>query len=160
MLTELHIENFAIIEKLDITFKPGLNTFTGETGAGKSIIIDAVETLLGGRTDAGAGAHGSGKSQCGGSFHYPRRDLANRCTHILEREGLLEETDYLTLSRELRLTGRNIARINGRNVSATQLREIGEYLVDVHGQSEHLSLLRVSQHLGLLDRYGSTISLR
>ena len=75
---------------------------------------------------------------------------------ILERENLLEDHDTLALGREIRLTGRNIARINGRSVSVSLLREIGEYLIDLHGQSEHLSLLQVNQHLGLLDRYAIT----
>jgi DNA repair protein RecN (Recombination protein N) len=158
MLTELHIENFAIIEKLDVIFKPGLITFTGETGAGKSIIIDAVETLLGGRADALQVRAGAERANVEAMFTFPEASR-EPLRAILEREGLLDETDYMMLGREVRLTGRNIARINGRNVNATLLRELGEYLVDVHGQSEHLSLLRVNQHLGLLDRYGSTVPI-
>jgi DNA repair protein RecN (Recombination protein N) len=158
MLTELHIENFAIIEKLDVAFKPGLITFTGETGAGKSIIIDAVETLLGGRADVLQVRTGAERASVEAVFTFPEASK-ELLLAILEREGLLDETEHMTLSREVRVSGRNIARINGRNVSATLLRELGEYLVDVHGQSEHLSLLRVSQHLGLLDRYGSTVPL-
>jgi DNA repair protein RecN (Recombination protein N) len=158
MLTEIHIENFAIIDRLDLDFRPGLITFTGETGAGKSIIIDAVESLLGGRADANLVRAGADRALVEGIFHLP---LAARgpIEAILTREGLLEEEDsavnrdYLTLGREIRLNGRNIARVNGRSVSASLLRELGEYLIDLHGQSDHLSLLRISSHLGLLDSY-------
>jgi DNA repair protein RecN (Recombination protein N) len=155
MLTELHIENFAIIERLDVQLKPGLVTFTGETGAGKSIIIDAVETILGGRAEAIQVRTGVERASIEGVFRIPppSREAIHQ---ILEREELLDDPEYVTLGREVRLNGRNVARVNGRSVSASLLRELGEYLVDVHGQSEHLSLLRVNQHLGLLDRYAST----
>lgn len=152
MLKEIHIENFAIIDRLDLELSPGLIIFTGETGAGKSIMIDAVETLLGGRADITMIRSGADKAYVEGTFYLP--PAVRQPIHaILEREGLLEQPDYVTLAREIRLNGRNIARVNGRAVSLSLLREIGELLVDVHGQSEHLSLLRVSQHLGLLDRY-------
>jgi DNA repair protein RecN (Recombination protein N) len=155
MLTELHIENFAIIERLDVQLKPGLVTFTGETGAGKSIIIDAVETILGGRAEAIQVRTGVERANVEGVFLIPQ--ASREAIHqILEREELLDDPETLTLGREVRLNGRNVARVNGRSVSAGLLRELGEYLVDVHGQSEHLSLLRVNQHLGLLDRYAST----
>ena len=155
MLTELHIENFAIIEHLDVQLKPGLVTFTGETGAGKSIIIDAVETILGGRAEAIQVRTGVERASVEGVFQIPA--ISREAIHqILEREELLDDPEYVTLGREVRLNGRNVARVNGRSVSAGLLRELGEYLVDVHGQSEHLSLLRVNQHLGLLDRYAST----
>ena len=155
MLTELHIENFAIIERLDVQLEPGLVTFTGETGAGKSIIIDAVETILGGRAEAIQVRTGVDRASVEGVFRIPliSRDAIHQ---ILEREELLDDPDYVTLGREVRLNGRNVARVNGRSVSAGLLRELGEYLVDVHGQSEHLSLLHVNQHLGLLDRYAAS----
>jgi DNA repair protein RecN (Recombination protein N) len=157
MLVELHIENFAIIDKLDVDLGPGLVTLTGETGAGKSIIIDAVETLLGGRADSTQVRSEAGRSNVEAVFRIP--EIARQPVHaILQREELMEDPDYVTLSREIRLNGRNVARVNGRTASAGLLREIGEYLVDVHGQSEHLSLLRVNQHLGLLDRFASTDS--
>ena len=155
MLSELRIENFAIIEKLEVSFAPGLVAFTGETGAGKSIIIDAVEALLGGRADATVVRSGAERASVEGIFRIP--DSYRREIHtVLEREDLEDEPDLISLSREVRLNGRTMARVNGRSVSAALLRELGEYLIDVHGQSEHLSLLRVSQHLGLLDRYAAT----
>ncbi len=152
MLKELHIENFAIIDKIDLQLGAGLITFTGETGAGKSILIDAVETLLGGRADATMVRSGCERAYVEGRFYIspPVREPVHS---ILKREELLDDPEYVTLGREIRLNERNIARLNGRSVNATLLREIGEYLVDVHGQSEHLSLLRVRQHLGLLDNY-------
>ena len=142
MLTELHIEDFAIIDQLDLQFGPGLVVFTGETGAGKSIIIDAVETLLGGRAESTYVRSGSERAIIDAVFHIPEA-ARTEILAILEREDLLDEPTYLTMGREIRLSGRNVARVNGRNVNASLLRELGEYLIDLHGQSEHLSLLRV-----------------
>jgi DNA repair protein RecN (Recombination protein N) len=159
MLTELVVDNFAIIEHLELKFGPGLITFTGETGAGKSIIIDAVEALMGERADATFVRSGSERAMVEGVFHLPpatRQPLIE----ILRREDLLDGPDYLTLGREIRNNGRSVARVNGRSVNASLLREIGEFLVDLHGQSEHLSLLRVNQHLGLLDSYAEAANLR
>lgn len=155
MLKELYIKNFAIIEELHMRFEAGLITFTGETGAGKSIIIDAVETLLGGRAEATMVRSGADGALIEATFRIP--PAARQTLHtILEREALLDEPDYLILGREIRVSDRNIARVNGRVVTTALLRELGEHLIDVHGQSEHLSLLRVPQHLGLLDRYAIT----
>lgn len=152
MLTELRIQNFAIIDWLELHFKPGLITFTGETGAGKSIIIDAVETVMGGRAESTMIRSGAERADIEAVFQLPA-DVRGQIHAILDREDLLDEVDYLTLAREIRAAGRNIARVNGRSVNVSLLRELGEHLVDVHGQSEHLSLLRVREHLGLLDRY-------
>ena len=152
MLTELRIENFAIIDQLDLRFFPGLITFTGETGAGKSIIIDAVELLLGGRADATMIRSGADKALIDAVFELSGPNKVP-IRSILEREELLENPDYLTFGREVRSGGRSVARLNGRNVNVSLLKEIGEQLVDLHGQSEHLSLLRVKEHLTLLDRF-------
>ncbi|MFZ6026891.1 MAG: DNA repair protein RecN [Chloroflexota bacterium] len=155
MLSELRIENFAIIDHLELGFGAGLVTFTGETGAGKSIIIDAVEAVLGGRVEAAMIRSGAERANIEVGFHLsPETRKALRS--ILEREALLgdgEPDDELTLGREIRQNGRSVARVNGRSVNVGLLGELAEYLVDVHGQSEHLSLLRVSQHIGLLDRF-------
>ena len=152
MLTELHIQNFAIIDKLDLRFGPGLIILTGETGAGKSIILDAVVMLIGGkadttfvRTDAEA-AFVEGVFQLKG----PEREAVHA---VLQREELMDDADYVVLMREVRKEGRSVARINGRTVSVSLLKELGAILVDIHGQAEHLSLLDPRAHLGLLDRY-------
>lgn len=154
MLVELSIENFAIIDRLTLSFEQGLITFTGETGAGKSIIMDAVGTLLGGRADTTFVRAGAERANVEGVFEIPE-SARPYIEATLEREELMDDPRFVTLGREIRLNGRNVARINGRTVNAGLLHDLGEYLVDVHGQSEHLSLLRVNQHLHLLDRYAS-----
>ncbi|MGB3701034.1 MAG: DNA repair protein RecN [Anaerolineales bacterium] len=152
MLTELRIENFAIIDQLELIFHPGLITFTGETGAGKSIIIDAVELLLGGRADISMIRSGAERAMVDATFRIPDTNRVP-IQKILEREDLFEDPEFITIGREVRVGGRSVARLNGRNVNASLLKEIGEQLVDLHGQSEHLSLLRIKEHLNLLDRY-------
>jgi DNA repair protein RecN (Recombination protein N) len=152
MLSEIRIENFAIISHLELRFDRGLNIFTGETGAGKSIIIDAVEAIMGSRADATLVRAGAEKALVEANFEITD-EASQPVREILEREALLEGDGQLTLGREIRNNGRSIARVNGRNVSVHILSELGGYLVDVHGQSEHLSLLHVPQHLGLLDSY-------
>ena len=152
MLTELTIENFAIIERLELSFHAGLNIFTGETGAGKSIIIDAVESLLGSRADPTQVRAGAERANIEASFIIPPA-FSHSVHAILEREALLEDPHRVILAREIRANGRSVARINGRQVNVGLLSELGEYLVDVHGQSEHLSLLKVGRHLGLLDSF-------
>jgi DNA repair protein RecN (Recombination protein N) len=152
MLNELNIENFAIIEQLELKFHPGLNIFTGETGAGKSIIIDAVESLLGSRADPTQVRAGADRANIEASFFIPEA-VSLPVQAILEREALLEDPKRVILAREIRANGRSVARVNGRQVNVGLLSELGEYLVDVHGQSEHLSLLKVGKHLGLLDSF-------
>jgi DNA repair protein RecN (Recombination protein N) len=151
MLTELHIQNFAIIDKLDLKLGAGLIILTGETGAGKSIILDAVEMLVGGRADASVIRTDSDAAIVEGLFHLqgPEKEAVDE---ILKREELLDDPNYLTMAREVRREGRSIARVNGRTVSVSLLKELGASLVDIHGQSEHLSLLDPRAHLGLLDR--------
>jgi DNA repair protein RecN (Recombination protein N) len=152
MLTELRIENFAIIDRLELEFGPGLIIFTGETGAGKSIIMDAIEMLLGGRSEATVIRSDAERASVEAVFKLKgaARDFA---IEILQREDLLDDPNYITIGREVRREGRSIARINGRTVNVSLLREIGALLVDIHGQTEHLSLLNPHSHLGLLDRY-------
>ncbi len=158
MLTELRIQNFAIIDRLELDFGPGLIVFTGETGAGKSIIMDALDMLLGGRTDATAIRSDADLARVEGTFKLsgPERVAA---LEILKREDLLDEQNYVTLTREVRREGRSVARINGRTINLALLKELGEVLVDIHGQSEHLSLLNIHAHLGLLDRYANIESM-
>ncbi len=153
MLKELHIQDFAIIDDVNLTLESGFNVLTGETGAGKSILIDAVLLLLGGRADTTAVRTGASRALIEGLFLL---DSAERgaLISLLEQEGLESDNpDELWLSRELRENGRSVARVNGAMVAVSVLREISERLVDLHGQSEHLSLLRVNEHLNLLDRF-------
>lgn len=159
MLTELRIQNFAIIDDLQLSFEPGFIVLTGETGAGKSIIIDAVEMLLGGRADSAAVRTDAEVALIEGHFRIDE-SLRPEINSVLEREGLLDDPDFLVLSREIRREGRNLARVNGRVTALNLLGELGEQLVDVHGQSEHLSLRRVSEHVHLLDRYAKLDELR
>jgi DNA repair protein RecN (Recombination protein N) len=152
MLRELHIRNFAIIEELTLRFEPGLFVLTGETGAGKSILVDAIELLLGGRGDSNVIRAGEDAASVEGEFSL-EEGVAPEVRGILDPEGLWEGEQSLTLGREVRREGRNIVRINGRAVNLAILRDVGQLLVDVHGQSEHLSLLRTREHLRLLDRF-------
>jgi len=152
MLTELHIQNFAIIDKLDLRFGPGLIILTGETGAGKSIILDAVVMLIGGKADTTLIRTDSDAAFVEGVFQLrgPEKEAVHS---ILQREELMDDPNYVVLTREVRREGRNVARVNGRTVNVSLLKELGALLVDIHGQAEHLSLLDSRAHLGLLDRY-------
>ena len=158
MLTELRIENFAIIDRLELDFGPGLITFTGETGAGKSIIMDALEMLLGGRAETAVIRAEAERATVEGVFKLSgaTKEAVNE---VLRREDLLDDENYVTLAREVRREGRSTARVNGSTVNVGLLREVGAYLVDIHGQTEHLSLLDARAHLGLLDRYAGVDSL-
>ena len=158
MLVELRIENFAIIDKIELELGPGLTVFTGETGAGKSIIIDAVETLLGVRADTTVIRTGVARSSVEATFKIMPK-VREQVHAILREEDLLDDQDYVILGREFRREGRNIARVNGRTVNLSMLRALGELLIDLHGQSEHLSLLRVKSHLNLLDRFAEAEDL-
>jgi DNA repair protein RecN (Recombination protein N) len=155
MLTELTVNDLAIIDALHLSLAPGFNVLTGETGAGKSIIIDAVSLLLGGKADATLVRAGAERAQVEGIFHIGQ-ELSAVIEPLLGENGLeSDEPGVLTLGREVRKGGRSVCRVNGRAVSQTALKDIGQYLVDIHGQSEHLSLLRVREHVNLLDRYAN-----
>ena len=155
MLTELTITNFAIIDSVRMDLAPGFNVLTGETGAGKSIIVDAVGLLLGGRADASMVRAGAETAQIEGVFQLDAR-LHALLDAVLECEGLESEPPgTLVLGREIRANGRSTCRVNGRAVSLGVLEEISQPLVDVHGQGEHLSLLRAGTQQRLLDRFGA-----
>jgi DNA repair protein RecN (Recombination protein N) len=160
VLLELRIRDFAIIDALDLRFCPGLTVLTGETGAGKSIIVDAVELVLGEWADSTIVRTGADRGLIEAVFRL-EPDQRAKVSSVLEREGLEgDDADLLLLGREVRLNKRNICRVNGRTVTLTLLREVTDGLVDIHGQSEHLSLLRVPEHLNLLDRYAELQPLR
>lgn len=153
MLLELFIQNFAIIDEIRINFGPGLNVMTGETGAGKSIILDAMALVLGDRADLTVIRDGTEQANVEATFRL-NPELQAAFNPILEEEGLEgDQSDLLILAREVRLNGRNFARINGRAVNLTLLKDLGDRLVDIHGQGDHLSLLKPSSHLPLLDAY-------
>jgi DNA repair protein RecN (Recombination protein N) len=158
MLAELHIENFAIIQNLDLMLKPGMMIFTGETGAGKSIILDAILAVVGGKADTTSIRSGADRASVEAIFTYPpvTREAVRE---LLIREDLADDDNTITLSREIKREGRGGARINGHSVSLNLLRDIGAFLVDIHGQSEHLSLLNTRQHIHLLDRYANDSDL-
>lgn len=158
MLLELNISDFAIIERLNLRFCDGFNVLTGETGAGKSIIIDALGTLRGERTDPSLVRSGCERARIEGVFSIADRpDLLS----LLDEYGLRDDDDQAILSREIiRESGRSVARVNGRAVSSAVLRDIGSRLVDIHGQHEGLSLFNSRTHGEMLDRFGGLIPLR
>ena len=159
MLRTLSIRNFAIIDRLDLEFGAGFNVLTGETGAGKSILMDALNLLLGGRAGAEMVRGGSEKAALDAVF-----DLSHspEIQSLVEGMGYELEENTLFLTREVASGGKSICRISGRPATVTQLRDIGEWLVDLHGQHEHQSLLAVSRHLDMLDSWGgkSLLTLR
>jgi DNA repair protein RecN (Recombination protein N) len=158
MLSELHIQNFAIIDKLDLRFDSGLIILTGETGAGKSIILDAVVMLIGGKADTTFVRTDSEAAFVEGAFRLtgPEKEAVHA---VLNREELMDDPNYVVLMREVRKEGRSVARVNGRTVNVGLLKELGALLIDIHGQAEHLSLLDPRAHLGLLDRYAEVNKL-
>ncbi|MGB9592727.1 MAG: DNA repair protein RecN [Anaerolineae bacterium] len=159
MLSELHIRNFAITDELTLCLGNGLHILTGETGAGKSIIVDAVALLLGGRADTEVVRAEADFALVEGTFVLTAA-LQAEIAPILAEGGLESEGDTLILSREVRREGRNICRINGRAVTLRQFQAVGERLIDIHGQGDHLSLLRVQEHVNFLDRYAGLMDAR
>ncbi len=154
MLVEITISNLAIIDQLNLKFAPGFNVLTGETGAGKSIILDALTLLLGGRAQSELIRAGATETRVEGIF-LPSPQVRALLEPELEENGITLAEDPLILARELHRAGRATGRINGRAVTGAVLQQIGDKLVDIHGQSEHLSLLRPKEHIDLLDRYGN-----
>ena len=155
MISELYIKDFAIIDELRLQLAPGFNVLTGETGAGKSIILDAVMLLLGGRAETEMVRSGCETAYVEGVLTLPL-PFREAIAPLLAEEGVEgDDPDTLLLAREVRVNGRNIGRVNGRAVTVTFMRDVSERLVDIHGQGEHLSLLRPRSHLPLLDAYGA-----
>ena len=161
MLEELRVRNFAVIDEIALSFGAGFNVITGETGAGKSLLVDAVELLLGGRADPAFVRAGSDRSLIEGVIALDAR-VRQPVQNLLLRDDLVDPDapDYITLTREIRRRGRSTARINGVAVKADRLREIGALLFDIHGQSEHLTLFRPRHHIELLDRYADLLDFR
>lgn len=155
MLQELSIKDFAIIDEIQISFQPKMTVLTGETGAGKSIIIDALGLLAGGRGSTEFIRKGEKKAVIQGLFTLPRE--ANTY-NILEEYGIDSEDGQIILQRDLYRGGRNICRINGMMVNLATLRKVGETLIDIHGQNEHQELMKPENHIDLLDEYDKKIS--
>lgn len=160
MLAELSIRNFAVIEAADIRFGPGLNVLTGETGAGKSILIDALGAVLGARTSADMVRAGARSASIDATFDLARVEGHAAVASVLAELLIEPEDGRLILSREIQAGGRSVARLNGRPTTAAVLSQIGALLVDVHGQSDHLSLLRPRAQLEILDRFARTMGPR
>ncbi|MBB6448936.1 DNA repair protein RecN (Recombination protein N) [Geomicrobium halophilum] len=154
MLEELTIRNFAIIEELTVPFTSGLTVLTGETGAGKSMIIDALGLLAGGRGSADFVRHESKKAEIEGLFTVPDDHLASERMAASGIDG--EEEGMIILRREITHKGKSICRINGQLVTLTTLRSIGQTLVDIHGQHEHQELLQMDKHSGMVDTYAAS----
>jgi DNA repair protein RecN (Recombination protein N) len=159
MLIELQIRDFAIIDRLHLRFDEGFHVLTGETGAGKSIIIDALGTLRGDRTDATFVRAGAARARVEGVFSL--QDAAHVLPLLRDYDVLDDDESQVILVREISAEGgRSVARINGRAVSGAVLREIGSRLIDIHGQHDGLSLFNPRTHIDMVDRYGELMPLR
>ncbi len=156
MLTSLHINNLYLIDDLEIEFDKGLNILTGETGAGKSIILGAVGLVLGDKADTSAVRAGFNKGIVDAMF-----DISNNpdLKDLLIDKGLPLEEDNLLIKREISVDGKSKAYVNMSMTTVSTLREIGEYLVDISGQHQHHSLLKVANHINLLDSYAKLESI-
>ena len=159
MLRLLSVTDFATIEQLDIELGSGFSVLTGETGAGKSIIVDALGLLLGGRADAGMVRSGARQSRVEGIFLLGG-DIAQEVSAALYEYDIDVGEEEIILAREVNLDGRNTCRVNGRIVPLRLLSRLAQHLVDIHGQNQHLSLLRVREHMDILDKYGGLWHLR
>ncbi|MFC4324039.1 DNA repair protein RecN [Litchfieldia salsa] len=152
MLAEISIKNFAIIESLSISFEKGLTVLSGETGAGKSIIIDAIHLLVGGRGSSEFVRYGEKRAEIEGLFLLD--DDQHPCFERAAEFGIDITDGMIVLRRDISISGKSVCRVNGKLVTIAILREIGRTLIDIHGQHEHQDLLFQEQHLTLLDQYG------
>jgi DNA repair protein RecN (Recombination protein N) len=160
MLLELSIRDFAIIDELRVGFEPGFNALTGETGAGKSILIDALGAVLGDRVGSDVVRTGARAARVEATFDVAALAEREDVAAVLDELGVEPDDGLLILSREVQAGGRSSARLNGRAATAGMLARIGGLLVDIHGQSDHLSLLRPAEHLEMLDRYAGLLPER
>ncbi|WP_195571135.1 DNA repair protein RecN [Paenibacillus sp. 1001270B_150601_E10] len=158
MLAALTIRQLAVIESVHLQFHQGFHVLTGETGAGKSIIIDALSLVAGARGSSDFVRYGCDKAEVEASFDL---DQDHPVWDTIERLGLTATRDeMLIIRRELTAQGKSACRLNGQMVNLTMLREVGEMLINIHGQHEHQSLLRVDKHLNWLDAYGGDVLLQ
>jgi len=150
MLLEISIKNFAIIEAISLNFEKGMTVLTGETGAGKSIIIDAMNMMLGARATTDVIRHGTSKAEIEGLFSVENnRDLQE----LFDEQGI-ELGDEIIIRREILQNGRSVSRVNGQMVNLSVLRAIGQHLVDIHGQHDQEELMRPQLHIQMLDGFG------
>ncbi len=152
MLKELYIENLAVIEKAIIPFSENFNAFTGETGAGKSILINGINAVLGQRVTKDIVRNGCKKAVITALFS----DLKGEIILKLDELGISHDNDEITITREINSDGKNTARINARTASVSTLKEIGELLVTIHGQHDNQILLASEQHINVLDSFGNS----
>ena len=150
MLLEISIKNFAIIEAISLNFEKGMTVLTGETGAGKSIIIDAMNMMLGARATTDVIRHGAPKAEIEGLFSI---ENSQALQEIFDEQGL-ELGDEIIIRREILQNGRSVSRVNGQMVNLSVLRSIGQYLVDIHGQHDQEELMRPQLHIQMLDGFG------
>ena len=151
MLLEISIKNFAIIEEISLNFEQGMTVLTGETGAGKSIIIDAMNMMLGSRATTDVIRHGAPKAEIEGLFSL---ENSRALREIFEEQGW-ELADELIIRREILQNGRSVSRINGQMVNLSVLKAVGQHLVDIHGQHDQEELMRPQLHITMLDEFGS-----
>lgn len=152
MLLEISIKNFAIIESISLNFEKGMTVLTGETGAGKSIIIDAMNMMLGARATTEVIRHGAPKAEIEGLFSIEN----NRALEEIFDEQGLKLSDEIIIRREILQNGRSVSRVNGQMVNLSVLRTIGQQLVDIHGQHDQEELMRPHRHIQMLDEFGDT----
>jgi DNA repair protein RecN (Recombination protein N) len=160
LLLELRVRDFGIIEDIRWSLGRGLNVITGETGAGKSLVIDAVEALLTGKIDEEDIRYGAGEAGIEGVFVLSEGASSPQLSALLAENGLGAGEDTLVITCELRRQGRSVTRVNGHAVSRGLLYQLGCLLIDIHGQSDHLSLFNTEYHLDFLDAYAHTLELR
>ncbi|MCY8837039.1 DNA repair protein RecN [Bacillus atrophaeus] len=150
MLAELSIKNFAIIEELTVSFERGLTVLTGETGAGKSIIIDAISLLVGGRGSSEFVRYGETKAELEGLFLL---ESGHPVFEVCQEQGIDVSDDMIVLRRDINSSGKSVCRVNGKLVTIAALREIGRLLLDIHGQHDNQLLMEDDKHLQLLDKF-------
>ena len=163
MLRELNISNLAVIEDASIEFMPGLNVFTGQTGAGKSLVIGAFEILLGlrsgGKEDAGGMLRpGAEEARISGLFEIRDSETAAAVEQAIDRKS--EPGEEIVITRRIFSSNRTSASVNGSPVTVSMLKNLAEYLVDIHGQHDHQYLLKPFNQLNILDLYGDCTVLR
>ena len=152
MLSQLFIKNIAVIESASIDFENGFNVFTGETGAGKSILIDAINAVLGGRTSRDLVRTGESKAFVSAVFS----DISPKVKVVLEEMGYDSDDDELLISREISVEGKNICKINARPATVSALKQLSGALIDVHGQHDSAILQNPELHIGYIDAFGGT----